>query len=67
MKIDRVILSTNNNPIYYEFWNPLSKLYLDNFGIKPTLIFLGDKNEISSLKLSDEYGEIIHQCGVIFH
>lgn len=61
MKIDRVILSTNNNRTYYEFWNPLSKLYKENFGITPTLIFLGSENELNSLSLSDEYGTIIRQ------
>lgn len=61
MKIDRVILSSNNNPTYYEFWNPLSKLYLENFGIKPTLIYIGDDSDIQKLNLSTKYGEIIVQ------
>lgn len=61
MKIDRVILSTNNNPTYYQFWNPLSKLYKENFGIIPTLIFLGSESELESLSLSTEYGDIIRQ------
>lgn len=61
MKIDRVILSTNNNPTYYQFWNPLSKLYKENFGIIPTLIFLGSESELESLSLSREYGDIIRQ------
>jgi hypothetical protein len=61
MKIDRVILSTNNNPTYYQFWNPLSKLYKENFGITPTLIFLGSELELESLSLSREYGDIIRQ------
>lgn len=61
MKIDRVILSTNNNRTYYEFWNPLSKLYRENFGIIPTLIFLGSEEELNSLSLSEEYGTIIRQ------
>lgn len=61
MKIDRVILSTNNNPTYYQFWNPLSKLYKKNFGITPTLVFLGSESELESLSLSTEYGDIIRQ------
>ena len=61
MKIDRVILSTNNNPTYYQFWNPLSKLYKENFGITPTLIFLGSEAELESTSLSREYGDIIRQ------
>jgi hypothetical protein len=61
MKIDRVILSTNNNPTYYQFWNPLSKVYKENFGITPTLIFLGSEEELESLPLSREYGDILRQ------
>jgi len=61
MKVDRVILSTNNNPTYYQFWNPLSKLYKENFGIIPTLIFLGTEEELERLSLSKDYGDIIRQ------
>jgi hypothetical protein len=61
MKIDRVILSTNNNPTYYQFWNPLSKLYKENFGITPTLIFIGSEKELESLELSRDYGDILRQ------
>jgi len=61
MKIDRVILSTNNNPTYYHFWNPLSKVYVEKFGIQPTLVFAGTQDELNELNLSTEYGEIIVQ------
>jgi hypothetical protein len=43
MKIDRVILVSDNNPLYYEFWTDLSFTYKEKFGIKPTLIFFGEK------------------------
>ena len=42
MKINRVILVTDANPMYADFWNPISKVYRDKFGWKPTLIYLGD-------------------------
>lgn len=61
MKITRVLLASTNDPIYYEFWNPISKIYSENFGIKPTLIWMGSKQELDELYLSDEYGEIIVQ------
>lgn len=67
MKIDRVILTTNNNPIYYQFWNPLSKLYRENFGIKPTLIFFGTDEELNDINLSKDYGEIIRQDNLTSH
>lgn len=61
MKIDRVILATNNNPTYYEFWNPLSRLYKVHFDIQPTLIFYGSQEELDSTNLSKQYGDIIRQ------
>jgi ribulose-5-phosphate 4-epimerase/fuculose-1-phosphate aldolase len=61
MKIDRVILVTNNNPLYYDFWNNLSFTYKEKFGITPTLVFFGEKEELDSTNLSREYGEIILQ------
>lgn len=61
MKIDRVILSSNDNINYYPFWNPLSKVYKENFNITPTLIWFGEEEDIERLGLSREYGEIIVQ------
>lgn len=58
MKVERVVLTTNNNPTYYQFWNPLSKVYKTKLGIEPTLVFFGTEDEISELGLSNEYGEI---------
>lgn len=61
MKVTRVILAATDNPLYYQFWNPLSKIYLKQFGIKPTLIWLGKKEDIQRLELNDFYGEILVQ------
>ena len=58
MKIDRVILSSDNNPLYYNFWNPLSKVYKTKFGITPTLIWIGTKAEATKAKISTEYGDV---------
>lgn len=59
MKIDRVILVTNNNPLYYDFWNNLSYTYKEKFGITPTLIFFGNTEELNKLDLSTKYGDIL--------
>ncbi len=59
MKIDRVILSSNDNINYYPFWNILSKVYKENFNITPTLIWFGVEDDIERLNLSREYGDII--------
>lgn len=61
MKIKRVILSTNKNPLYYDFWNNLSFTYKEKFGITPTLIFFGSKKDKEEIGLSDKYGEIIYE------
>jgi hypothetical protein len=59
MKIDRVILCLNNNPIYTGFWNPFSRVWKEKYGILPTLIFVGTEEEIEENNLSTEYGEIV--------
>lgn len=59
MKIDRVILAANNNKVYYDFWNPLSRVYKEKFNITPTLVWVGKESEIKDLGISDEYGDII--------
>ena len=61
MLVNRVILVSNNNPTYYQFWNNLSYTYKVKFGIEPTLVFFGQQNEITSLGLSEKYGKIIVQ------
>jgi len=61
MKIDRVILASNENINYYPFWNPLSKVYKENFKIEPTLIWFGEESDIERLGLSTDYGNIIVQ------
>jgi hypothetical protein len=48
MKIDRVILVLNNNPTYTHFWKVVSKVWKNNFNIKPTLIFKGTQKEFDS-------------------
>lgn len=60
MKVNRVILSSNYNPTYYEFWNPLSKVYHDKFGIRATLIWFGAYQEAKEAGISREYGDVIY-------
>lgn len=61
MKVTRVILVANDDPKYYQFWNPISKIYKLNFGISPILILFGNNADIYRLKLCDHYGQIIVQ------
>lgn len=60
MKVNRVILSSNFNPTYYHFWNPLSKVYKEKFGITPTLVWIGTKSEAKEAGISNDYGDVIH-------
>lgn len=61
MKVTRTILASTDNSLYYQFWNPLSKVYRENFGIKPTLIWFGKPERLIELELSMEWGNIIVQ------
>lgn len=59
MKVTRVLLAANDNPDYSQFWNPLSRIYKENFGIQPTLVWLGEAPDIERLGLSSEFGNIL--------
>ncbi len=61
MKVNRVILSSNNNPTYYHFWNPISKVYAEKFKIRPTLIWIGTRQEAKECGISEECGDVIYQ------
>jgi len=56
MKIDFAIVSSNNDPYYLDFWEPVRKLWYNKFKIKPILVLIGEENRIID---TDEY--IIHE------
>ncbi len=43
MELKRVIVSTNNNPMYIEFW-PLVACLWESMGFKPTLVLIADEH-----------------------
>lgn len=43
LELDRVILSTNNNPLYIEFWPIIAPIW-QAMGIRPTLALIADEN-----------------------
>src|SRR3990167_8708329 len=46
-KLDRVILSTDNNPTYKDNWPIVAKAWKELVGLKPTLAFISnEENEI---------------------
>jgi hypothetical protein len=46
MKIDYVIVSTDDNSLYSEFWEPVKKLWFNLVGIKPLLVKISDNNDV---------------------
>lgn len=53
-QIDRVILSTNDNPLYIEFWPVVARVW-QSMGIRPTLALIGG----SDCKVDDSLGDVI--------
>ena len=41
-KIDRVIVATNSNPLYAQFWPIVARFWKDVVGVQPTLAFIED-------------------------
>lgn len=57
MRIDNVIFGVNADPMYYQFWNTVSKIFKVKFGIHPVLCFCG--NVKPEYNLGEDYGTII--------
>lgn len=53
MKIDRVLMSCDDNPLYVDFWEPVSKVWTEKMGIVPTLLYFGTGTP------SERYGEVV--------
>lgn len=54
--IDVVTLSCNDDPMYWEFWNPISEHWKERFGIHPVLLYYGKHNP----NLSEKYGTVLY-------
>ena len=53
MKIDYAVMSSDDNPMYLDFWPVVSKLWA-KLGIVPVLLYFGDKSP------SIQHGEVVH-------
>lgn len=53
MKINKSIMSVDDNPLYLDFWPLVSKVWKLRFNIEPVLIYFGNQN------VSTEYGTVI--------
>lgn len=57
MKIDYVILSSDNNPLYIDFWPIVSKIWKEKFNITPILALI-DNDDILLDKIDKTYGDV---------
>jgi hypothetical protein len=55
MNIDIAIVSSDSNPFYLDFWNPVSKIWKLKFNVKPILVYIDNVD----VQISNEFGEII--------
>lgn len=55
LKINRVILSTDANPTYIEFWPVVAKVWKQLLGIQPTLALIAD----DSVHVDESLGDVI--------
>lgn len=60
MKIDYAIMSSDDNPLYLDFWLPISKVWKEKFNITPVLLYFGNG------KPSEEYG-VVHYMGTNYN
>ncbi len=55
MKLDRVILSTDANPDYIQFWPVVAKAWKKLTGVRPTLALIADAN----VQIDESLGDVI--------
>ncbi len=55
LKIDRVILATDNNPAYIEFWPVVAKAWKERIGVQPTLALIAP----SDVRVDESLGDVI--------
>lgn len=55
MKIDKAIVSSDDNKFYLDFWPLVSKVWKTKFNITPVLLYVSDSEVVPST----EYGEVV--------
>jgi len=55
MSLDRVILSTDNNPTYIDFWEVTAKTWEKVTGLKPTLALIATQD----VEIDESFGDVI--------
>ena len=54
MKIDKVLVSSDDNPLYLDFWESCSRVWKENMGIDPVLLYLGNGS-----RPAERYGKVV--------
>jgi len=57
LKIDRVILSSNENPNYIQFWPIVARAWKEIIGVKPTLCFITDNKQTT---VDESLGDVLY-------
>ena len=52
MKINYVLMGSNQNPMYLDFWPIVSKIWKENFNIIPVLGLIGNEESDRYIKSS---------------
>jgi hypothetical protein len=55
MKIQKAIVSSDDNRFYLDFWPSVSKVWKQKFGITPVLLYISD----SDFEPTTEFGEVV--------
>jgi hypothetical protein len=53
MDIEKVIHASNDEPFYLDFWEVVSKVWRQKFGVTPILLYFGNS------KINEQYGSVI--------
>jgi len=55
MRIDRVILATDGNPLYLEFWPLVARAWQRILSVRPTLALIGDE----TISVPEGFGDVV--------
>lgn len=53
MKIDKVLVSSDDNPLYLDFWASCSRTWKDKMGIEPVLLYFGNQSP------TEQHGKVV--------
>jgi hypothetical protein len=57
MKIEKIIVSTNSNPLYFDFWETFSKVWKTKMGADPVLVYIDENPEVAQIE--DKWGQVV--------